>query len=136
MYLRTTSLPLFPMVCGSFLDIKSALELIQSCVSCASHKHYLFYYADVHIPVVGESMEGRDAWQAYLQSGHPITQRVAVAFFDHGPFCNPQIRPPTMHAGVDEITNNRLMTLSPRPTQLLEKSHPLWGFRGDTIVAD
>ena len=136
MYLRNTSMPLFPMVCGTFLDIKSALELIQSCVSCASHKHYLFFYADVHIPVSGENMEGRDAWQAYLQSGHQITQRVAVAFLDHGPFCNPQIRPPSMHAGVDEITNNRLMTFSPWPTQLLEKSHPLWGFRGDTIVAD
>ena len=58
MYLHTTSLPFFPMVCGSFLHIKSALEFIQSCASFASHKHYLFYYADVHIPVVGESMEG------------------------------------------------------------------------------
>ena len=136
MYLRTTSMPLFPMICGTFLDIKSALELIQSCVSCASHKHYLFFYADVHIPVSGENMEGQDAWQAYLRSDHQLTQRVAVAFLDHGPFCNPQIRPPSFHAGVDEITHSQLMAFSPRPTQLLEKSHPLWGFRGDTIVAD
>ena len=94
MFLSVASLPLLPMLCGTLLDIKSALALTQSCVNCAAHKQYLFYYADVHIPVRGQSREGTDAWEAYLQSDHPIVQRVAVGFLDHGPFCNPQRRPP------------------------------------------
>ena len=40
-------------------------------------------------------------------------QRIAIAFLDHGSFCNPRARPPSMQAGQDEITNNGLMTFSP-----------------------
>ena len=90
----------------------------------------------MHLPVVGESREGRDTWQAYLQTEEKIIQGNAVAFLAHGPFCNPRVRPPSMQAGQDEITNNRLMTFSPRPVQCLEKSHPVLGFRGENIVAD
>ena len=73
----------------------------------------------------------------YLRTTHQgITMRVAVAFLDHGPFCNPQVWPPIMSTGDDEITNNRLMCFSPRPVQLYEKSHPLWGFRGRVIDAE
>ena len=108
MYLRTTTFPLFPMFCGTFLDIRSALIFIQVWKDCAVHKYHLFYYADV-----------RDAWQAYLQTDENIIQRIAVAFLVRGPFCNPRVRPPSMQAGQDEITNNRLMTFRPRLVQYL-----------------
>ena len=71
MFLSVTSMPLFPMMCGMLLDIQSALALTQSCVNCAAHKQYLFYYADVHFPVRGPSREGTDVWEAYLRSDLP-----------------------------------------------------------------
>ena len=37
MYSRTTSMPLFPIVCRTFLDIKSALIVIQVSKYCSMH---------------------------------------------------------------------------------------------------
>ena len=136
LFLNVTSMPLFPMLCGTLLDIQSALALTQSCVNCAAHKQYLFYDADVHTPVRGQSREGTDAWEAYLRYDRPIVQRVAVGFLDHGPFCNPQASLPSMNPHIGEIKNDRLMAFSPRPVLLHEKSHPLWGFRGEEISAN
>ena len=41
-----------------------------------------------------------------------------------------------MHCHDDEIKNDRLMAFSPRPVLYNEKSHPLWGFRGEVITAE
>ena len=65
-----------------------------------------------------------------------ITMRVAFAFLDHGSFCNPHVRLPSMCAGDDDITNIRLMCFSPRPVQLYGKSHSLWVRGGGVIDAD
>jgi hypothetical protein len=42
MFLSVTSLPLFPMMCGTFLDIQSALSLTQSCRNCQSTSNTCF----------------------------------------------------------------------------------------------
>ena len=87
-------------------------------------------------PVQGLSRENRNEWEEYFPSDNRIIQRIVVGFLDHGPFCNPQQRPPSMHSHDDEIKNDKLMVFSPRPVLLHEKSHPLWGFRGSVIESD
>ena len=85
---------------------------------------------------MGYVMEDNNAWVEYLRTENKIIQRIAVGLLDHGPFCNPRQRPPSMHRHDDEIKNDQLMSFSPRPILYNEKSHPLWGFRGDAIAAD